>query len=81
VHCLRAFRSSARSNAWSLPGPDVPGGLGARRRAASERQHENTTEVGGVDPGGQFTASGGALRVDAIVGHRSADVAGVDPAS
>ena len=38
-------------------------------------------EVGGVDPGGQLTASGGALRVDAIVGHRSADVAGVDPAS
>jgi hypothetical protein len=37
-------------------------------------------EVGGVDPGGQLTASGGALRVDAIVGHRSADVAGVDPA-
>ena len=37
--------------------------------------------VGGVDPGGQLTASGGALRVDAMFGHRSADVAGVDPAS
>ena len=36
--------------------------------------------VGGVDPGGQHTASGGALRVRCDVEHRSAE-AGVDPAS
>jgi hypothetical protein len=48
-----------------------------RSQSAAIRLEE---EVGGVDPGGQLTASGGALRVDAIVGHRSADVAGVDPA-
>jgi len=51
-------------------------------RATSRSQRAaNNLIVGGVDPGGQLTASGGALRVDAIVGHRSADVAGVDPAS
>jgi hypothetical protein len=35
--------------------------------------------VGGVDPGGQHTASGGALRVRCDVEHRSTE-AGVDPA-
>jgi len=37
--------------------------------------------VGGVDPGGQHAASGGALRVRCDDGHRSVEVAGVDPAS
>ena len=37
--------------------------------------------VGGVDPGGEHTASGGALRVRCDGGHRSVEVAGVDPAS
>jgi hypothetical protein len=37
--------------------------------------------VGGVDPGGQHTASGGALRVRCDGEHRSVEVAGVDPAS
>jgi hypothetical protein len=38
-------------------------------------------EVGGVDPGGQHAASGGALRVRCDDEHRSVKVAGVDPAS
>ena len=37
--------------------------------------------VGGVDPGGQHTASGGAIRVRCDGRHRSSKVAGVDPAS
>ena len=50
AHCLRAFRSSARSNAWLLPGPEVPGGLGVRCSAASKRPARSTTEVRGGRP-------------------------------
>jgi hypothetical protein len=32
------------------------------------RRAANCQAVGGVDPGGQLTASGGALRVDAMMG-------------
>jgi len=81
VHFLRAFRSSARSKAWPSPGTEVPGRLERdAAQPASGQPPRKKGLVGGVDPGGQLTASGGALRVDAIVGHRSADVAGVDPA-
>jgi hypothetical protein len=39
---------------------------GAHSCAAGERPVAKA--VGGVDPGGQLTASGGALRVDAMMG-------------
>ena len=76
---LRVSRSSARNEAGPPPGAERPGtGWGAMLRGQPAAICQR---VGGVDPGGQLTASGGALRVDAIDGHRSADVAGVDPAS
>jgi hypothetical protein len=74
----RASRSSAQSERG--PHPASPRREGwrpeLRRQPAAKCQQE-----GGVDPGGQLTASGGALRVRCDDGHRSADVAGVDPAS
>ena len=65
----RVSRSSARNEAWPLSGT-TPERLG--RRAAQPAGGHLPKQLGGVDPGGQHTASGGALRVrcDDSIGQR-----------
>lgn len=74
----RASRSSARSEAWPRSGITVPERL--ERSAARSVGGHLPEQFGGVDPGSQHTASGGALRVRCDGEHWSME-AGVDPAS
>jgi hypothetical protein len=75
----RASRSSAQNRRGHCPAAQCRVPAGAQSCAISQRPQ--CRQEGGVDPGGQLTASGGAFRVDAIVGIGQQDVAGVDPAS
>ena len=74
----RASRSSARNEAWPRSGVGSSGRLGLEVESPA-RGH--LLAIGGVDPGGQHAALGGALRVRCDDRHRSVKVAGVDPAS
>jgi hypothetical protein len=62
----RASRSSAQNRARPTARLHSAGCRLARSAARSASGHSADKREGGVDPGGQLTASGGAFRVDAI---------------